>query len=524
LSRAKQSFIAGTMILLSAGIINRIFGFIPRIALPRIIGAEGVGLFQLGYPFLSAVLTLITGGIPLAVAKLVAEAESERNERRVRSILVISLAITASLAIVFTAACIIAAPWITTHLWTDSRVYPTFLCMTAIIPLAGISSVLRGYFQGRQNMIPSAASSVTETAIRVVMVIAFARLLVPYGIEYAAAGAMFGVVAGELGGFLVLLLHYLRTKRGYLSYISAKIGSNPLKTSGLANLRRIMTISIPVTGSRLVGSFSSLLESILIMQSLAVAGIATAAATAQYGMLTGMIMPVVYLPSALTFSLAVSLVPSLSEAAARKDMPTIHKRLHQSLRLALVAGAPFAVFMIVLSDPLCHFLYGQSQAGGMLRMVAPIALFIYFQAPLSAALQALGRPGTALVNALIGAAVKLVCIVWLASKPEWGIRGAIVAINVNYVLVTLLNWRSIAKMLKFSLPGGDFLKVGLSMLLMAAACYVPTNVSPVSPSFVSFAASLAAGAAVYLLCIFRFQLVDKYDIRRIPWIGKKLVR
>ncbi|MCC2685786.1 MAG: spoVB, partial [Paenibacillaceae bacterium] len=169
MSRTKQSFMAGTMILLAAGITNRIFGFIPRIALPRLIGAEGVGLFQLGYPFLFAVLTLITGGIPLAVAKLISEAETDGDEKRARSILKWSLAVTASLSLLFTALCIFFAPWITGHLLTDRRVTTTFLCMSPIIPLASISAVLRGYFQGRQNMIPTAASQVTETLVRVVM-------------------------------------------------------------------------------------------------------------------------------------------------------------------------------------------------------------------------------------------------------------------------------------------------------------------------------------------------------------------
>src|SRR5690554_5955318 len=122
----KQSFIKGTMILLAAGIINRILGFVPRIMLPRFIGAEGVGLYQMGYPFLIVVITIITGGSPLAIAKLVAEAEVEHNEKRIRGILHVSLILTTSLSIFFVLLCIWAAPWITSHLFTDQRVYYTF--------------------------------------------------------------------------------------------------------------------------------------------------------------------------------------------------------------------------------------------------------------------------------------------------------------------------------------------------------------------------------------------------------------
>lgn len=170
---SKQSFIKGTMILLAAGILNRLLGFIPRITLPRVIGAEGVGLYQMGWPFLIVILTFITGGIPMAVAKLVAEAEAERNERRIRSILKIALSLSIALGVFFTLLCLVASSWITTHLLTDTRVYLTFLSMSPIILIVAVASVIRGYFQGRQNMIPTATSQIAETVVRIIMVLVF---------------------------------------------------------------------------------------------------------------------------------------------------------------------------------------------------------------------------------------------------------------------------------------------------------------------------------------------------------------
>ncbi len=127
----------------------------------------------------------------------------------------------------------------------------------------------------------------------------------------------------------------------------------------------------------MVGSFSYLLESILTARSLAAAGIATGVATAQYGALQGMIVPLLLLPTALTYSLAVSLVPSLSEAAARGDNSLIHKRLHQSMRLALVSGAPFVVIMALFAEPICRILYNHAEIAPMLQLIAPVGIFIY---------------------------------------------------------------------------------------------------------------------------------------------------
>lgn len=519
----KQSFIRGTMILLAAGILNRILGFIPRITLPRVIGAEGIGIYHMGWPFLSVILTIITGGIPVAIAKLIAEAEAEHNETRIRSILKISLAITICLSVVFTIACVVGASWITSHLLTDSRVYYTFLCMSPMIPIIGISAVYRGYFQGRQNMIPTATSQIMETLIRIVMVLVCSYVMIPYGIEYAAAGAMMGVLAGEIGGLVVLAIHFKYDKKTSPKAPIAQIGTN--KTNGrLSNFRRIMRISIPITGSKLIGASSYLLESILIAQSLAIAGISTSLATAQYGALQGMIIPIILLPSALTMSLSVSLVPSLSEAAARKDIKTIHMRLHQSLKLALVTGAPFAVLMFVLAEPICTYMYNQPDVGVMLKMMAPIAIFIYFQAPLQSALQALNKPGAALINTLIGSSVKLILIYWLASKPEMGIHGAVFAINVNIVLVTLLHWNSVVRLLKFRMEGSDFGKIGAAMALSGLCSYFVMYTSWTSTDWLRFVTSFVIGFIVYLLFITVFRLISLKDISRLMNMGKKIIR
>ncbi|MDF2721105.1 MAG: hypothetical protein K0Q59_780 [Paenibacillus sp.] len=518
----KQSFIKGTLILLAAGVVNRILGFVPRIALPRVIGPEGVGLYQLGYPFMIVIITLISSGIPLAVAKLVAEAESNKDEKRIRSILTFSLGLTGLIAVVFMVLCAWAAPWITSHLLTDSRVYYTFVSMCPILPIVAVSAVYRGYFQGRQNMIPTAASQVVETLVRIIAMLVFATLLLPYGVEWAAAGAMIGVVIGELFGMLVLLISVWRNKAGKKRLPPSQAGQSA-STAGQASPfrpKQLLSIAIPVTASRLAGSASYLLESIMIAQSLAVAGVATALATAQYGLLQGMVIPILTLPGALTYSLSISLVPALSEAAARQDMRMIHKRLHQSLRLALVTGAPFVVIMYVLAEPLCYFLYNNAEVGKMLKMMAPTALFLYFQSPLQAALQALNRPGTALTNTVIGAIVKLALIAYLASRPQWGILGAVVAINVNIVLVTLLHYRSVTKITGFRMRAVHYWKTASASAMMGLCTFAIMHQDWFGGQLVRFMSACATGGLVYLFAVFMLKLVDQNDLTRFRWSKK----
>jgi len=507
----KQTFIKGAMILLAAGIINRILGFIPRIALPRIIGAEGVGLYQLGYPFLIVMLTVITGGIPLAVAKWVAEAQSQGDERKMRHIFRTAIGLTLVLAIVFTAITIALAPWIATKVLTDERVYYPFLFMTPMLLIAAISSVCRGYFQGKQNMIPSALSQVVETLFRIVFVLFFAQLLLPHGLEWAAAGAMIGAVIGECCGLLVLLYQLAREKKRRLT--GDYHAQEPL-------LKRLVSWSVPVTLSKMSGSLSYLFESILTVRALAVAGVATGAATAQYGALQGMILPIVLLPTALTYSLSASLVPSLSEAAARGDHATIRKRMGQTMRLALVSGAPCVVIMAMLAGPICSVLYDHAEITPMLQMIAPFALFIYLQAPLQAALQALDKPGTALRNTLIGAAVKLTLITLLASRPELGIYGAMIAMGVQIVIVTLLHWSSVLRLVGSHMQLLDGIKVGAAALITAAVIKYAYAVPWLVGEWLKLLAAASIGLIVYLLLMLLLGIIDKSDLSRLPVVGR----
>lgn len=508
------------MILLAAGLVNRLLGFVPRIALPRMIGAEGVGLIQLVFPFTIVLLTIIAGGIPLAVAKLVAEAEAKGDEYAVRRIVRGAVSIALSISLVCAAACLGLAEWIASYVMTDARVHTAFLAMLPILPLVAVSSVWRGYFQGKMNMIPTALSQTAETLVRIVLSLLLAWMLLPYGLDWAAAGAVLGMGAGELAGLLVLWIQILRERRASSGQIPTDLDPDKTSDRNKSITRQLLAIAAPVTGSKMIGSLSYLMESIITARSLAIAGVVPALATAQYGALQGMVIPLILLPGALTYSLAVSLVPALSEAASRGDWQTIHIRLHQSMRLAVVTGAPFIVLMGLLADPLCSLLYGSNSTADMLRWLAPIAVFLYMQAPLQAALQALDRPGTALFNTFAGASIKIILIVQLATQPELGINGAVIAIAVNMALVTLLHWISVARLTGFRMNPLDFLKVTVAMILMSAVALWIWNQHWLDNGIADMCMASFAAIIVYLLLLTTLKLIDRHDIARIPLVGK----
>ncbi len=200
-----SKFLQGTVILIAAGFITKILGFINRIVVARMIGDEGVGLYMMAVPTLVLAITATQIGLPVAISKLVAEAEAAGDRQRVKQILVVSLATTGALSIVLLPALIAAAPWLSRTMFTDPRTYYPLLAIAPIVPIVAISSVLRGYFQGRQQMKPYAYSLLMEQIVRISLIALCTQPLLPYGVEYAAAGAMASSVLGELAALLYLL-------------------------------------------------------------------------------------------------------------------------------------------------------------------------------------------------------------------------------------------------------------------------------------------------------------------------------
>jgi stage V sporulation protein B len=497
----RQSFFKGTLVLLIAGVISRLFGFVPRVLLPRWIGAEGLGLFQMGYPAMLMLMTLLSGGLPVAVAKLVAES----GGRGERSIVRLAMTMTLLAGGVLVLVVMGATPWLVPMLFPDERVRPVFLLLPPIVFVIGVSSIYRGYFQGKHNMMPTAVSQIVESIVRSVATLALAMYFAPRGVAYAAAGAMAGVLCGEVAGLLLLMGWPTRTTRDAATDAAkASIATAAVAPHALDRRRDIaralLRLTFPVTGSRLIGAFSHWAESLLIVRALAVAGTTVGIATAQYGLLAGIVIPTLLMPGAITFSLGVSLVPALAEAAAVGNRAAIQHRMAQSIRVSLMTGAPFAVLLFTLADPICRYIYASADAAPLLRIMAVSALFIYIQTPLQSALQALDRPVDAMLNSLAGAIVKLTLIYVGITMLGLGITGAALALNIYIVLVTCLHWRSVARRTGMRIPYAD---LGVFLIGMGGMAVVCTWIygGHLASEPMRFGVAVVAGFLVFMLAM-----------------------
>ncbi|MBE9914744.1 stage V sporulation protein B [Paenibacillus donghaensis] len=458
----KQSFMRGTFILTVSSFFTKGLGFVNGILLARFLGAEGVGLLMIAHPLLPLFITLTELGLPVAISKLVSEAEARGDQARVKRILAVSLSVTGTLSIVLTSAALFGSKWIASLVLADQRAFYAMVAITPIIPIVAVSAVLKGYFRGRQNMNPLAISDIVENLAQIIVIIGVVNILLPYGIAYAAAGAMAASVIGEGFGLLYLFSMFKWSNRG-------RAKANPQLAEGVSpkkdhTLRDLLRIGLPMTGSGLIHSVYRAFLPLLITKSLVLYGIGVEMATKEFGLLAGYAIPLLFLPSFFTQSLSTALIPAISEASVDNNSQLMHKHMDMALRIALLAGLPCTVILYLWAEPLTGMIYHAPEAGALLKIVAPLFFFFYFEAPLQAILLGLGKASTVMWNHIMTNIFEVSMIFVLGSN--FGTKGVALGFGLGMVLATVLNFFSVASTIGIYFDFRIFFKVGAGVVVM----------------------------------------------------------
>lgn len=516
MAQPSQSFMRGTFVLSVAAFINRILGFISGIFVARVLGAEGIGLLMMAHPLVPLVITITELGLPVAISKLVAEAYARDEREKVRRILHVSLAVTSVLSVALTTVSLLGSEWIASILLTDQRAYYAMLAITPIAPIVAVSAVLKGYFRGKQRMKTIAASDVLEHTVQIACVLAMVHLLMPYGIAYAAAGAMVASVVSEAISLLFLLASY---KLYGESKVPGETWTSHLK-QGRRTLSELLQIGLPTTGHGIIHSLFAAFQPLLITTSLALAGISTALATKQFGLLAGYVFPLLFMPGFITHSLSTALIPAISEAATNKNGLLIHERMDQALRLGLLIGAPATVILFEWATPLTTLIYDAPEAGLLLKILAPMFFLYYFDAPLHAILLGLGRANASLWNHVVATAFKTLAIFLFGS--QFGIVGVAYGIGFGIVILMLLNFLSISSLIGFYWDIRPYVNSAICMILMALCGQLIFDYlnDQGLPLLWSVLGSIALSLLFYFIALMLTDTVKRKPKRRIlsiPW-------
>jgi stage V sporulation protein B len=523
---SKDTFLKGALILTAAGILVKLIGSVNRILLSRLLGGEGIGLYQMAYPIYLLALSISSAGIPVAISIIVAEKIAKSDFRGANRVFKISLGVLAITGLLFTFLLYFGAGWlIENHFVRDARAYYAIAALAPAIFFVTILSSYRGYFQGLQMMTPTAISQIFEQLVRVVTMIWLAYMLLPRGLEYAAAGASFGAGPGAAAGLIVLICYYWR-QRTTFQYKMDNQSADIRQESSVSIISRIIKLALPVSLANIMLPVVSNIDLLIVPARLEVAGFTVEQATELFGYLTGMAIALINLPTILTASLAASLVPAVSEAFTLNNMQRIYQRTATAMRIANLITIPSFAGMCLLATPISQMLYGTPNAGVSIAILSVGIILLGIHQVTTGVLQGLGHTTIPLVNMLLSAVVKVIMSWTLTAMPSMGIQGAAWATNADFGVAALLNMYFVYRYVGFSLDVKDTLKTIMATLVMGGAVLL-TYDTIMAQTFHNTLATLLAisvGGVIYTVVLLLLGGVQERDIERVPKLGSWLVK
>lgn len=434
LTRKSNPLITGTIILTATGFLSRFIGFFYRIFLSRVFGAEGMGIYQLISPVLALSFSLTVAGIQTAISKYVAGEAATKNYKWSVLHLSAGFALSMLLSVLCTIGIYCYADEIALFFLLEKRTAPLLRIIALSIPMASVHSCINGYFYGiRKTTVPSLCQ-LSEQIVRVGSVYLIYYFCLKHGMTPTISFAVVGLVIGECASMLVSLI----AVRAHFYHVVPK-NYGFLFTRSLQDFwdagKRLLQLAVPLSLNRVIINFLQSIEAIFIPNRLMCYGYDNAAALSVYGILTGMSLPLILFPGAITNSICVLLLPIVSEADASDNVHTIKKAVHKSIRYGFLLGILFTGIFLCLGNFLGNFLYQSSLAGNFIIVLSFLCPLMYIASTLNSILNGLGKTGLTFVFSMLSLFVRLAFVFF--GIPLWGIHGYLWGLLASQAVQTL---------------------------------------------------------------------------------------
>lgn len=428
----KEKFIKSTLILIIGGLITKILSMIIRIVTTRIIGVEGIGLYMLIMPTYGLFITICTLSLPIAISKLVSE-----NNRNNKNVVLGIIPIAMLFNIVVITILILSARFISDTLLKNNTLYYPILAISITLPFITLSNIIRGYFFGKEKMIPHVVSLFFEQIIRLGIIIYITPPLLKFGITSAITGLILFNVISEL--LSILILFFFIPKQ-------TKIHKSDIKPVP-ENIKDILSISIPTTMGRIINSVGSFLEPIIITYVLIAIGYNNNYITREYGIISGFVFPMVMLPQFLSGAISSALLPTISKYNTMNMKKAIKRKLFQAIITSLIIGLIFTIIFMLFPKESLSLMFKDHTGYKYLIYAAPIFLLTYIQGPIISTLQAIDKAKTVMNSSLIGMIIKTITLFFLLYL-DIDMYALLISIFIQYLFITIYQYFKIKKFLK----------------------------------------------------------------------------
>ena len=528
---ANSKILKGTAILGIAGIFVKILGAVFRIPLTALIGTEGMAYYGYAYPLYSLFLVIATAGIPVAISRMVSEKIAYNDFSGAQRVFRVSRWLLLAIGVFAFAVCFFGAELIAKYVSKDMGAVLPIKAIAPALIFVPVMSAYRGYFQGRQNMNPTAISQFIEQIFRVAVGLILASVMVAQGLEMAAAGATFGATVGSIAGLLIIMLIYALNKKAINYHIrqSRQIHTERRKKEKtMAIVKQILIIAIPITIGASILPLVNFADSAIVTRRLLDGGFTDVEARELWGQLSGYCNTMEGLPQVLTQAVAVAMVPAIAAAYKLRNRAEIDENINLGMRISMIIGMPCAAGMIALAEPILLLLFSSEAASAI--SAAPTLMVMCLGVPLMALLQTtngilqgVNRQVLPMKNLAIGAVAKIILTYVLVAIPSLNIKGAAIGSVFVYGIALILNLRDMKRYTKVRVDFMlTYIKPTAASVIMGVCAFASYKIlfGALGSNSLATLGAVVVGVIVYAVLILATKAITKEEIGRLPKGGK----
>ena len=434
----KTIFIKNALILTATSFILRFAGIILKVWLAMAIGSEGIGLYSLIFSVYVLCSTFATTGISTAVTRLVAEELALGSKKGTLRILRRSIELSLILSILTIGIVYFGADFIATQVIKDVRSIPAIKILTFSLPFMATSSCLKGFFIARRKVTPNSLSQIIEQTVRILIIVFLVSKFIGKGLKTACAAVMLGDIISEAMGFLCLFVAFLWDRKKLSSLCGRK--NPPFKI-----VRKLISISAPITSGRYLNSFLRTGENILVPRTLMKFSGLRGNALSLFGMIKGMALPILFFPSAILNAISTLLIPEMSEACALKRFAIIKKSSENIIKITALISFIFASIFFVAGENLGILIYKSEDVGYLIKVLSPIVPLMYLDSISDGILKGLDQQKFTIITAISDSSIRILLIISLL--PITGLKGFIGIMYFSNILTCFLH---VGRLIKIS--------------------------------------------------------------------------
>lgn len=491
----KNQLLQGTIILLCSSVLLRCLGFLYQILVVRFAGTESLGILNMTMPFYMLFVVIATMGMPVAITKLTAEYISKRERSYMTQMLNTAFVLVFILSIFCLLIACFIMPQIFSFLQTEMRVRKCFCILIPGILLVPLSSVMRGYFQGMQQMIYPSIGQLIEQLIRVISGLILIVWVSPKDVLSLTMSLACAAMLGEFGGCLLLGIFYLRSRRKEWNRFKTKT-----KKADKIWLKPLLSLGFPVTGARLTSTIDMAIEASMVPACLIAVGYNHNQAASAYGQFSGVAISLLLIPTVLTSALSTALIPAISSAASRHQTQALQQYCQQTISITWMFSLPVIFVLYLYGEEFGQILFHIDGLGEMMRYLSFGAVFLYIGQTVVGILQGLGMTRTVFINNFCGSAAKLIGMYYCICNLHLGSIGIAGGMIMGYGLQCLMNVAALGQQVSFRLSWKEILlPLGNTFFMVINLQFLETIISQETTASFLFRLVIAAFGYLFIL-------------------------